>query len=304
MLYQIARLYVNFFQPSLKLSSKERDGGNVKRIYEAASTPYQRVAGSAHVQEKAKANLAKLFASLDPLLLLTELERLQAEFWSTAVPVDETRSVSILKQLIEPKSSPVKAAPKPARPRRSHRKDWAPTAPYPGNKKGKKTSLDSVWDEVCQELCKEPLMVPRQVLILLEQRYPGRFRVTQLSTIKDKMRMWRHEHSLPVEFEKLKPGKKSNIDEVWLLAEEVLKVDPNISCRGLHRLLMGKYPDQVTSRQRTSLQTRQKYWRQEHLDQLEALEAKKMNVSIFEEALHVVSLIESATEMPARVSKE
>jgi hypothetical protein len=67
---------------------------------------------------------------------------------------------------------------------------------------------------------------------------------------------------------------------------------------------MGKYPDQVTSRQRTSLQTRQKYWRQEHLDQLEALEAKKMNVSIFEEALHVVSLIESATEMPARVSKE
>ena len=162
MLYQIARLGVNFFQPSLKLSSKERDGGNVKRIYEAASTPYQRVIGSSHVPQEAKASLAKLFDSLDPLLLLTELERLQADFWSTAVPIDESKSVSILKQLIEPKNlSPVKPALKPIRPRRSHRKEWAPTAPYSGNKKGKKTSLDSVWDEVCQELAREPGMVPR-----------------------------------------------------------------------------------------------------------------------------------------------
>ena len=121
MLYQIARLYVNFFQPSLKLSSKERDGGNVKRIYDAASTPYQRIIGSSHVLSETKMDLGKLFDSMDPLLLLTELERLQAEFWSTAVPVNEAPSQSILKQFIQSSKPQVArtatAAPTPIRPR-------------------------------------------------------------------------------------------------------------------------------------------------------------------------------------------
>ena len=299
MLYQIARLYVNFFQPSLKLSSKERDGGNVKRIYDAAATPYQRIIGSSHVLSETKTDLGKLFNSLDPLLLLTELERLQAEFWSTAVPVNEAPSQSILKQFIQ-SSKPqaaraAAAAPTPTRPRHARRKDWVPTVPYLGNKRGKKTSLDEVWSEVCQELDMNPEMTPRQVLGLLDQRYPGRFRATQLTTITDKVRCWRHEHSLPLEFEKLKPGRKSNLNEIWQLALDVLKVQPNISCRGLHRLLMDRYPSQVNPGQRTSLLERHKGWRQEHMQQLDALAqstGQSMNVTIFEEALHVVSQIQ------------
>ena len=45
-LYRAARLYVNCFQPSMKLLSKKRDGAKVTRKYDAAQTPYQRLLGS------------------------------------------------------------------------------------------------------------------------------------------------------------------------------------------------------------------------------------------------------------------
>lgn len=297
MLYQISRYYVNFFQPSLKLSRKERDGGNVKRIYERAATPYQRIIGSSHIKPETKAKLKKLFDSLDPVVLLSELERLQTEFWSTAVPVEDDGQKRILKQLLAV-TKPVRektkvAAPTPNRPRRASQTEWTPTVPYPGNKKGKKTNLDEVWGEVCAELT--PTTTPRQVLVLLSQRYPGRFRPGQISTIGDKVRLWRYEHSLPLEFEKLKPGRKSNVDEVWQLALGELAVQPNLSCNALLSVLIERFPNKVNRGQRTSLSERLRCWRMERMEKLETagdhLKGASLNVTIFEEALNVVSQI-------------
>jgi hypothetical protein len=42
-LYRALRLYVNCFQPSMKLLSKQREGKKVRRVYDAAKTPLQRV---------------------------------------------------------------------------------------------------------------------------------------------------------------------------------------------------------------------------------------------------------------------
>lgn len=44
------RLYINFFQPSLKLLSKERSGARVTKKYSPAKTPYQRLISSGHVE--------------------------------------------------------------------------------------------------------------------------------------------------------------------------------------------------------------------------------------------------------------
>jgi hypothetical protein len=38
-LYQSARLYVNFFQPSFKLAGKQREGSMIRRRYHALSAP-------------------------------------------------------------------------------------------------------------------------------------------------------------------------------------------------------------------------------------------------------------------------
>jgi hypothetical protein len=297
LLYQTARLYVNYFQPSLKLSSKERDGGNVRRIYERAATPYQRLVGSAHASPEAKRKQEKLFHSLDPVVLLTDLEKLQSEFWSTAVPVQESASHRMLKRFIQASapqpSEKQEVAPILKRARRS--KVWMPTAPYPGNKKGKKTNLDDVWEEVCCELAANPEMTPREVLRFIDLRHPNKCRQSQITTITDKLRRWRYEHSLPIEFARSKPGKKTNIEEVWQLAQGVLAEQPNVSANGLVRILTERYPEQAHKGQRTSIFARLKNWRKEHMPT--ELKNQISTISILEEALSLVSKIEPTSKI-------
>jgi Integrase core domain len=84
-LYEVVRLYVNFFQPSMKLVSKERVESRVKKKYDQAKTPYQRVLESEHVTDEAKATLRQQYATLNPVVLLRQMQRLQAVFWKLAV---------------------------------------------------------------------------------------------------------------------------------------------------------------------------------------------------------------------------
>jgi len=55
-LYTTLRLYTNFFQPTMKLKSKERCGSRVKKSYHAPQTPYQRVLACAAVSAADKRN--------------------------------------------------------------------------------------------------------------------------------------------------------------------------------------------------------------------------------------------------------
>ena len=54
-LYESARLYVNFFQPSFKLASKQRDGALVRKHYHPPLTPYQRLLASGRIDETSQA---------------------------------------------------------------------------------------------------------------------------------------------------------------------------------------------------------------------------------------------------------
>ncbi len=83
-LYAVLRLYVNFFQPSLKLISKKRDGAKVTKRYDKAKTPYQRLMLSPHLSEAEKQKLKIQYASLDPVELLNQLVKLQDNFWKHA----------------------------------------------------------------------------------------------------------------------------------------------------------------------------------------------------------------------------
>lgn len=63
------RLYKNFFQPVIKLISKERIGGKIRRKYEKAKTLYQRVMESKEVSEEKKQELQKIYHALNPAQL-------------------------------------------------------------------------------------------------------------------------------------------------------------------------------------------------------------------------------------------
>lgn len=80
-LYQALRLYVNFFQPVQKLVAKERVGAKVRKRYDIAKTPYQRVRESELVSAESRHRLGEQYASLNPAGLLRQIEVLQQNLW-------------------------------------------------------------------------------------------------------------------------------------------------------------------------------------------------------------------------------
>jgi hypothetical protein len=73
-LYDSLRLHVNFFQPSRKLTGKQRIGSKVRKTYDRAQTPYQRLLASG---SRPKRQLNELYRSLNPLELLRKVYELQ-----------------------------------------------------------------------------------------------------------------------------------------------------------------------------------------------------------------------------------
>jgi hypothetical protein len=82
-IYQDWRLYVNFFQPVLKLSHKERIGNQIIRKYDTARTPYQRVMERDEIPLARKAHLLNLYLSLNPVALRQRIDQTVLQLWST-----------------------------------------------------------------------------------------------------------------------------------------------------------------------------------------------------------------------------
>ncbi len=76
-LYRVLRLYVNFFQPQMKLVSKTRRGAKVTKRFDLARTPYRRALESRHVAEAAKQDLGETYLSLNPAQLKRDLAACQ-----------------------------------------------------------------------------------------------------------------------------------------------------------------------------------------------------------------------------------
>jgi hypothetical protein len=83
-LYGVLRLYVNFFQPQMKLVSKTRRGAKVTKRFDLARTPYQRVLASADVGEDAKRELRRTYLALNPAQLKRDLATCQARLLDLA----------------------------------------------------------------------------------------------------------------------------------------------------------------------------------------------------------------------------
>lgn len=85
MMNEIYRAYwnplQNYFTPVLKLSSKERVGGRVRKKYDQPKTPYKRLLESTYISEKDKANLKDAFRTKNPIYLKKEMEKKLKEFF-------------------------------------------------------------------------------------------------------------------------------------------------------------------------------------------------------------------------------
>jgi len=59
--YNLIRLYINFFQPVMKLMSKTRHGAKVHKVYDPARMPYQRLLESGVLTEARRQELAATY---------------------------------------------------------------------------------------------------------------------------------------------------------------------------------------------------------------------------------------------------
>ena len=75
------RLYINFFQPSLKLIAKERIGNLTIKRYDTAKTPYQRILECQDIPFEAKARLMNLYLQLNPAELRRQIDQKTAKLW-------------------------------------------------------------------------------------------------------------------------------------------------------------------------------------------------------------------------------
>ncbi len=80
-LYRVLRLYVNFFQPVLKLVGKERQGAKVCKHYDVAQTPYERLRGLGVLEADQKTTMDRLYESLNPVQLRREIDEALDKLW-------------------------------------------------------------------------------------------------------------------------------------------------------------------------------------------------------------------------------
>jgi len=92
--YDLTRLYVNFFQPVMKLVSKTRHGARVHKVYDAARTPYQRLLEAGVLTEAKRQELAAIYHGLNPVSLLKQINENLEHLWAMAeYPVQQQRKV-------------------------------------------------------------------------------------------------------------------------------------------------------------------------------------------------------------------
>ena len=99
--YNLLRLYVNFFQPMMKLEYKTRHGARVHKVYDTAQTPYQRLLKVGILAEAKRQELAAIYHGLNPVTLLKHINENLERLWTMAEhPVNQQRKGKTYKALV------------------------------------------------------------------------------------------------------------------------------------------------------------------------------------------------------------
>jgi hypothetical protein len=87
--YQHLHQWINHWQPVLKLVAKERDGAKVRKRYDTAQTPYQRVLAGESLRPEAVARLQAAHTRCGPRAVWHQVEAARAELWRHDVRSEE-----------------------------------------------------------------------------------------------------------------------------------------------------------------------------------------------------------------------
>jgi len=185
-LYSASRLFVNFFQPSFKLASKERIGPHVRKRYFAPETPCARLLASSSIAESTKDRLRAVLATLDPLRLLDEIRTVQHHVAGLAagerVHVLPHRDADLERFL-----NSLAHAWRAGEIRPTHRKGPKPARHW----RTRKDPFEAAWPRVVTWLETEPDRTAKELFIRLRGEQPGVFTGGQLRTLQRRVKEWR-----------------------------------------------------------------------------------------------------------------
>ena len=190
-LYRAIRLYVNFFQPSMKLHEKHRTGAKVQKIYYPAQTPYQRL--QAALGAGMLENLSTIYEALDPVELLRQIRVMQDALWKHAVlRVGEPSPASQQPASLSPIrfESPVrkravqKDTPEGHSEQQKRKYHRVKKLHVPHTWRTREDPFHAVWPELRESLAGKPESTAKALFLELQQRYPGQYPDGQLRTLQ------------------------------------------------------------------------------------------------------------------------
>jgi hypothetical protein len=182
-LFQDMRLFVNYFQPSMKLRSKTREGARVKKVYHKPATPCERLLAHAGVTEAVKEKLRAEQSRLDPLELLHRIRDSQAALAALSSGELGGEDRESLEQFLA--GLPELWRRGEARP--THREK----PPSPRHWRTRKDPFEKVWPEILLWLQEEPDATAKSLFERLDEKYPGQFPQGQLRTLQRRVQDWR-----------------------------------------------------------------------------------------------------------------
>jgi len=195
-LYRALRLYVNCFQPSMKLQSKQRDGKKVHCVYDSAKTPLQRLLLSGVLPAQKQQELLEVAHALDPLRLFQQLEQLQKAVFHCAVScspfvpnpppaplnvfsVDDCTAGALQASGSVPNPAPVFHTLYQEQERRKHVLGWRRT---------QKNPFEGEWEQIFSWLVVNPERSSGDIFRELQRLSPGRYQPLHIRTLQRGMR--------------------------------------------------------------------------------------------------------------------
>jgi hypothetical protein len=183
-LYQVVRLYVNYYQPSFKLRERIREGGRVKKYYHSPATPCDRLLAHRSVDLKVKEALRTQREQLDPVELLHRIRQGQAAL--AALSTGEPSS-GPNRQTLNEFLATLPQLWRSGEVRPTHRKAEA----KPHYWRTREDPFREVWTELLLWLQSEPDCTAKSLFQRLNDRYPNQFAPGQLRTLQRRISEWR-----------------------------------------------------------------------------------------------------------------
>lgn len=250
-LYGVLRLYVNFFQPSLKLISKTRQGAKESKKYDKAKTPYQRLVSSSNITQEIKLALKKQYEELDPVKLLKDLEELQESFWkhswkgdssdksefkkeianilslseATGANINDVASINTDQQNNEIANNVNNSINEGSLNDVIRRYRRTKPVKLPRDWRTRTDPFKNVWNEVCQQLQLNPALTAREIIEELMKTNSAQFNLSHIRTMQRRIAKWKTKQMeiiQEISYETIKHNNDAANKYVLLVAKSII----------------------------------------------------------------------------------